>query len=121
MNPLGGEDMRLDQLIKRLERRCTGTDMIGHGRYRKLDPLARILLALPVERLVVGILLHQHHRQQARAGKPARHRVEGSRRLADRLARPAGELLPHMLGHEPLPRDDVERLGDILANLGELA
>jgi hypothetical protein len=27
----------------------------------------------------------------------------------------------HMLGDEPLPRDDIERLGDILADPGELA
>src|SRR6266480_2620491 len=47
-----------------------------------------------------------------------RDRVEGSRRLGDRLARPAAELLPHMLGHEPLPRDYIECLDDILANLG---
>jgi hypothetical protein len=26
-----------------------------------------------------------------------------------------------MLGHEPLPRHHIERLGNILANLGELA
>ena len=26
-----------------------------------------------------------------------------------------------MLGHEPLPRNDIERLGDVLADLGELA
>ena len=95
--------------------------MIGHGRHRQLDPLARILLALPVQRLMVGVFLHQHHRQQARAGKAARDRVERRRRLRDRLAGPATELLPHMLGHEPLPGDDVERLGDILADLGELA
>src|ERR1700756_4641275 len=29
--------------------------------------------------------------------------------------------LPHMLGHEPLPRDDVECLVDVLANLAEFA
>ena len=37
------------------------------------------------------------------------------------FAGPATELLSHMLGHEPLPGDDVERLGDVLADLGELA
>jgi hypothetical protein len=121
MNALGGEDMRLDQLKQRLERRRTGADMIGHRRHRQLDPLARILLALPVERLVVGVLLDQHHRQQARAGKAARDRVEWRRRLGDLLAIAAGELLPHMLGHEPLPGDDIERLGDIFPDLGELA
>src|SRR5205823_183143 len=50
MNALRGEDMCLDQLVNRLERRRTGADMIGHGRHRQLDPLAPILLALPVER-----------------------------------------------------------------------
>jgi len=121
MNALGGEDVRLDQLVERPQRRRTGADMIGHGRDRELDPLARILLALPVERLVVGVFLDQHHRQEARSGKAPRERVERCRGLRDRLARPAAELLPHMLGHEPLPRDHVERLGDILADLGELA
>src|SRR6516225_12303645 len=46
--------------------------------------------------------------------------MERRRWLCDRLARPAAELLAHMLGHEPLPRHHIERLGDILANLGEL-
>src|SRR5262249_39398198 len=36
------------------------------------------------------------------------------------LAMPAAELLPHMLGHEPLPRHDVERLGDVFADLRQL-
>jgi hypothetical protein len=40
--------------------------------------------------------------------------MEGRRRLRDRLAGPAAELLPHMLGHKPLPRDDIERLGEFL-------
>src|SRR5258706_13824871 len=41
-------------------------------------------------------------------------------RLRDRLARPAAELLAHVLGHEPLPRDDIEGFGDILPDLREL-
>src|SRR6266849_10453640 len=40
-------------------------------------------------------------------------------RLRDRLARPAAELLAHVLGHEPLPRDDIEGFGDILPDLRE--
>ena len=31
----------------------------------------------------------------------------------------AAELLAHVLGHEPLPRHDIERLGDVLADLRE--
>jgi hypothetical protein len=53
---------------------------------------------------MVGVLLDQHHRQQARAREAARDRVEWRRRLRDRLTRPAAELLAHVLGHEPLPR-----------------
>jgi hypothetical protein len=121
MNALGGEDVCLDQLMQRHQRSRTGAHMIGHGRHRQLDPLARILLALPIERLMVGVFLDHHHGQQARAGKAARDRVEWRRRLRDRLARPAAELLPHMLGHEPLPRHHIERLADILADLDELA
>ena len=121
MKALSGEHMRLDQLVERHQRRRTGADMIRHGRHRQLDPLARILLALPVERLMVGVLLDQHHCQEARTREAARDRVERRRRLRDRLARAAAELLPHMLGHEPLPRHHIERLGYILADLGKLA
>jgi hypothetical protein len=63
MNALGGKDVRLDQLVERRQRRRAGADMIGHGRHRQLDPLARIFLALPIERLMIGVLLDQHHRQ----------------------------------------------------------
>src|SRR6516164_4227782 len=86
-----------------------------------LDPLACKLLALPVERLMVGIFVDKDHRQQARPGKAARDRVERRRRLRDLLASPAAELLPHMLGHEPLPWHYIKCLGDIFADLGELA
>ena len=95
--------------------------MIRHGRERERDPLALVLLALAIERLMVGVFLHQDHRQQARPGKAPRDRMERRGRLRDLLAGPAAELLAHMLGHEPLPRHHVERLGDVLADLGELA
>jgi hypothetical protein len=91
------------------------------GRRRRLDALACKLLALPVERLVIGILVDQDHCQQARPGKAACDCVKRRLRLRYRLARPAAELLSHMLGHEPLPRDHVERLGDVLANLAKFA
>jgi hypothetical protein len=45
--------------------------------------------------------------------------VERRRRLADRLAAPAGELLAHVLHDLPLARDHLERLADVLAELGE--
>src|SRR6266550_6985603 len=45
--------------------------------------------------------------------------MEGCRRLADLLAVAAGKLLAHMLDHLPLPRDHLQRLGDILAQLAQ--
>ena len=62
-------------------------------------------------------LLEQDHRQQARAGEAARGDMERRRRLADRLALPAGEPLANRLDHLPLTRDDLERLGDVLPEL----
>jgi hypothetical protein len=37
---------------------------------------AGVLLTLPIKRLVVGVLLHQDHRQQARSGKSAGNRIK---------------------------------------------
>ena len=95
--------------------------MIGHGRDVELDAFPGIALALAVEWLMDAVLLEQDHRQQAGADPAARDDVEGCRWLGDRLAVPAGELLAHGLPHEPAPRDDVEGLGDDLADLGEPA
>ena len=47
--------------------------------------------------------------------------MERCRRLGDGLAGTAGEFLPHRLDHLPLARDDLQRLGDGLAQLGKSA
>src|SRR5467141_1415300 len=47
--------------------------------------------------------------------------MERRRWLGDLLAGPAGELLPHRLDHLPLARDDLQCLGDVLAELGQPA
>ena len=54
------------------------------------------------------------------ATRAARRGVEGCRRLRDRLAIAARELLAHRLDHLPLPRNHLQRLGDILAQLRQL-
>ena len=97
MQPLGGEHMRSDQLVERGERGRRRADMIGHGRDVELDAFPGIALALAVERLMHAVLLEQDHRQQAGADPAARDDVEGCRRLGDRLAIAAGELLAHGL------------------------
>ena len=43
-----------------------------------VDPLALILFALAVERLMVGVFVDQDHRQQARPGKAAGDRMKGA-------------------------------------------
>jgi hypothetical protein len=48
-------------------------------------------------------------------------KLRRGRRLADLLARPAGELLANGLDHLPLPRHHLQGLGDRLAELGEPA
>src|ERR1700756_4331899 len=111
--------MRADELVKRAQESSAGPDLVGQRRHAQLDALARVALGLPVERLVLPVLLKQDHGEQAGAGKAARQHVERRRRLANLLAVPAGELLAHVLHHLPLPRHHFQRLGDVLAELGE--
>jgi hypothetical protein len=54
---------------------------------------------------VLAVLLEQDHGEQAGTRPAARRRVEGRRRLADRLAAPTGELLAHVLHDLLLARD----------------
>ena len=121
MDTLGGEHVAADQLGERAQHGRAGADMIGQGRDVEVDALAGIGLALPVQRLVLAVLGIKDHRQQARPDMAPRNDMERRRRLGDLLARPAGELLAHGLDHLPLPRHDLQRLGDGLAELGELA
>jgi hypothetical protein len=104
---VGDQDMGLDQRMKRPQDHGAGTDLIGQRRDAEINALPGIALALAVERLVLPELLEQDHGQQVRPGKAARRHMEGCRRLRDRLATPARELLPHRLDHLPLPRDDL--------------
>jgi hypothetical protein len=70
MDSLGSEDVRLDQLVERRQRGRAGPDMVRHGRDRELNPLAHILLALPVQRLMVGVLLDQYFASRLGPAKP---------------------------------------------------
>src|SRR5215208_7309516 len=68
---------------------------------------------------MLPVLLEQDHRQQARAGPTARDHMKRRRCLADLLAVAAGELFADVLDHLPLPRDHLQRLGDVLAQLAQ--
>src|SRR5665647_2351293 len=64
-------------------------------------------------------LLEQDHRQQAWPSPAAGDDVERRRGLADLLAITAGELLADVLDHLPGFGDDLQRLGDVLAQLAQ--
>lgn len=117
MQPLGGEGLTLDQPIKRLQGRRTGADLVGQCRQAKIDALPGVALALPVQGLMLVELLEQDHGQEVGPGKAARRHMEGGRRLGDRLAVRARELLTHRPDHLPLPGNDLQRLGNIFAQL----
>ena len=114
-----GKDMGADQIVERAQQRGAAADLIGERREAEIDAFPPVPFRLPIERLVLSVLLEQHHCEKARAGEAARQHMERRRGLADRLARPACELLPDVLQHLPLPRHDLQRLGDVLAELGK--
>src|SRR5579883_2181569 len=84
---------------------------------RAAPALARIGFTLAVERLMEREFGIKDHGQEARPGKAAWKHMKGRRRLADLLARPAGELLPDVLDGLPLPWHHLQSLGDVFAEL----
>src|SRR5215831_10288929 len=121
MHALPSKHVSTDRLVERPQQDGAAAHLVGERRHAEIDALARVALGLPIERLMLAILLEQDHGEQARPGKAARQHRERRRRLADLLAVSAGELLPHGLHDLPPPRYRLERLCDILAELGEPA
>ena len=117
MDALGREDVGTDGFDQRHQRCRAGADPVGQRRDAELDALARIGRALAVERQVQAVLGEQHMREQQWPGPAACDRMRRRRRLRDALARAAGELLAHVLDHLPLARDELQRLGHVLADL----
>ena len=116
---LGAQDVGLEALEQWRQRCRAAADLVGQGRQADRHALLGIALGLPVERLMLAKLLEQDHRQQAWPCPAAGDDVERRRRLADLLAVAAGELLADVLDHLPGFRDDLQRLGDVLAELGQ--
>src|SRR5882724_165503 len=119
MQSLGRENMSLNPPEERCQRCTTATHLVGQGRQAEGYALPGVAFGLAVERLMLPVLLEQDHRQQAGAGPTPGNYMERRRSLADLLAGTAGELLADMLDHLPLPRDDLQRLGDVLAQLAQ--
>ena len=104
---------------QRHERRGAGAHLVGERRQAERHAFAGIALRLAVQRLMLAKFLEHDHGEQAGAGPAARGNVERRRWLADALAIAASKFLPHRLDHLPLPGHDLQRLGDVLADLGQ--
>ena len=113
--------MGVDQGRQRRQGGGAGADPVGEGGDAELDALAGVGLALAVQRQVLAELGLQDRRQQFRPGAAAGDRVEWRGRLGDGLAGAAGEPLADSLDHLPLPGHHLQRLRDVLAQLGQLA
>jgi len=121
MQPVRGADVGLDRLGEWPQRGGDGAYPVGQRRDVDRHALAAEALALAVQRQVQPELAEHHLGQQVRAGPAAGDRMERRRRLGDRLAAPAGHLLAHVLDHEPARRHPLQSLGDVLAQLAQLA
>ena len=117
MQTFGGEHVAAKLSEDRIDGGDASADPVGECRDVEFDAFAGEGGALPVQRQMVAKLADQDHGEQARTGKAARDRMRRRRRLADRLAVPAGELLAHPLDDLPPPRLAFERLGHDLAEL----
>ena len=104
MDALGRKDMSADRLDERHQRGRRRAHPVGERRDIEIDAFSRIDVALPVERQMQAVLGEQDMGEELRPGPPARDRVRWGRRLADRFAGPARELLAHMLDYLPLAR-----------------
>ena len=121
MKPLGRQHVRGDQSHQWRQRARAGADPIGECGDAEIDALEGEAFALPVQRLMLAELGVHDRRQQVRTGAATRDGMERRGRLRDRLARPARELLAHRLDHLVGAGDALQRLGDGLAEFGELA
>jgi hypothetical protein len=121
VQPGSTQHMVPDQFDQRSQRCGASADPVGHRRDVEVDALAGNAFALAIERLMMAVFGIEDHRQQAGAGPPAGDGMKRCRRLGDLLTAAAGELLAHGLHDFPLPRHHLQRLGHVLAELGEPA
>ena len=70
---------------------------------------------------MIGELRNQHMGQQPRSGKAALDRTRWRRRFNHALATAAGELRPHVANDLEAVGDVLQLLGDIFAELAQLA
>src|ERR1700733_15267650 len=86
-----------------------------------LNSLASVDLRLAIERQMIAELRDQHVGQQPWSGKTAFDRTRRRRCFNHAVAPVAGELRPHMANDLEAIRDVLQLLGDIFAELAQLA
>jgi hypothetical protein len=107
------EHMMPHCLDQGFEQSGRGTDPSSERGAVEIDAFAGIDLRLPVQRRVIAILRHQHMRKQPGSGVGSRNRPGRRGRFDHRLTAAAAELRPHMA-------DDLEALGHILEDFGDI-
>ena len=100
--------MSSDRHDQRHRGRADGADPVGQGAKRRSRRLPGRRSRSAGEREVVPVLRDQHQGQQVGAGTAAGDRMEWRRRLRDRLAGAAAELLADVLDHLPATRHAFE-------------
>jgi len=93
MEPIAAQHMALEQHEQRFGDHAHHADLVGKGREAERHAFGGEAVALAVERLVQAVFLEDEAGEEVRAEHAARGDVERCRRLADRLATAAGDLL----------------------------
>jgi hypothetical protein len=106
MDAFGAEHMRPDYFDQ--WHQCCGrrSHPVCERRDIEIYPFAFIDGALSIERQMQAVLGEQDVGEELWPRPTPRDRVRWRWRLRDCLARPAGELLAHVLNHFPLPRNE---------------
>ncbi len=110
-----------DRFHQRRQHAARAADPIGQRRAVQIDAFPLVDLRLPVQRQVIGILRHQHMRQQPRSGQATIDRAARRRLLHDAVAAAAAQLRPHLADHLEVRRHVLEHLGDVFAELPQRA
>ncbi len=116
-DPRRAHDVPVQQVPERLQPPARPADPVAQGRAVELDPVPGEDRRLAVERQEVGILGHQHVREQRLRGHPAGDRPLRRRGLHHRfLAGSAGIAGSADHLHPVLGGDNVEHLAHVLAD-----
>ena len=112
---VGAENLRLDQVAERPQRRDPGAASIDQGRARNIRAETREDFALPIQGQMIVELGDEDMGDQTGAEHAAIDWARRRGRLRDFLAAPAGFLETHGLHHLQFSGNVVEYLGDVFA------